>query len=108
MGQQIDFIHLFHGMDERTNAEFFDYHKNHPEVYEKFKAKTMEAIQRGFKNYGSKGIFELMRWESKGEKKSDGFKINNNFTPYYVRLFETHFPHYKGFFRKRKVKQEIG
>lgn len=89
------------------HKEFFEYHKKNPEVWEKFKSKAFEAIRRGFKNYGSKGIFELIRWEMGGDVKSDGFKVNNIYTPMYARLFEKTYPEHKGFFRKRKVIKSI-
>lgn len=86
------------------DIEFLLYHKENPEIYEAFKKKALEAARKGFKHYGSKGIFELIRWET-GVSGSDGFKVNNKYTPNYARLFEKDNPYLKGFFRKRVLKQ---
>ena len=90
---------------EAQYKEFFEYHKNNPMIWKAFKNKAFEAIKRGFKHYGSKGIFELIRWEDKGQINKDGFKVNNLYTPYYARLFSKEFPQYKDFFRTRKIKK---
>ena len=74
-------------------------------VWEQFKATTFEAIKRGFKTYGSKGIFEIIRWTQAGDIKDDGFKLNNNYTSDYARKFMLEFPQHKGFFKLRKVKK---
>ena len=85
---------------------FERYHKEHPEIWEKFKETTLKAIDKGFKNYSSKSIFEIIRWHNQGELKKDGFKINNNYTADYARHFiETH-PQYKSFFRTRKLNRD--
>ena len=83
---------------------FKEYHKEHPEIWEALKDTTFKAIRRGFKNDSSKTIFELIRWYRWGEPKEDGFKINNNYTADYARLFTERFPQYKDFFRTRKRK----
>jgi len=92
---------------EELNKEFFEYHKKNPKVWERFKAKTFEAIKKGFKNYGSKGIFEQLRWDMAGSVNSDGFKVNNIFTPMYARYFEKQYPQHEGFFRKRKTTRTV-
>jgi hypothetical protein len=46
-----------------------------------------------------------VRFTKHDEIKKDGFKVNNNYTPYYARLYEAEHPELKGFFAKRKVKQ---
>ena len=84
---------------------FEDYHKENPQVWVQFKRTTFEAIERGFSNYGSKGIFEIMRWNQAGGIKSDGFKLNNNYTSDYARKFMVQFPAQRGFFRLRVCKK---
>lgn len=84
---------------------FLQYHKENPEIWNQFKKTTLEAIEKGFYNYGSKGIFEIIRWEQGGRIKSDGFKLNNNYTSDYARKFMSEFPRYNGFFRLRVCKK---
>ena len=84
---------------------FVRYHKDNPQVYQKFREITLQTIQKGFKRFGAKGIFEIMRWQT-GVEGGDKYKVNNNYTSYYSRLFEREFPQYKGFFRMRKSKYD--
>lgn len=83
---------------------FAEFHKNNPRVDKYFKRFTKDALRAGHKNYGAKSIMERVRWETNIKTKGEKFKINNNYTCYYARLFEKDFPKHKGFFRKRKLK----
>lgn len=90
--------------DPTVSSKFWAFHSSHPDVYDWFKKLTKRAIEKGFKNYSAKGIIEQIRWETKGTIKEDGFKVNNNYTALYARMFETEHPQHKGFFRKRKLR----
>ena len=83
--------------------QFVKYHAENPQVYEAFKKFALETIRRGFKHYSAKGIYELIRWHT-GVSSNDIFKVSNNYTPFYARLFEKDYPQFKGYFRKRKSK----
>jgi hypothetical protein len=89
------------------NNKFCAYHEAHPQIYEEFKKLTVATIERGFKHYSAKGIFELIRWHTGVKSKEDCFDVNNNYTPYYARLFEKDHPEHKGFFRKRESKFDL-
>ena len=104
---QISLDEFLDDVEPSMKTKFLRFHRQYPEVYRMFKKITLEAIKKGFKNYGSKGICERIRWETKGDVKEDGYKINNNYTAFYARLFEKEHPNHEGFFRKRKVKQEL-
>jgi hypothetical protein len=71
-----------------------------------FRKITLQTIDKGFTNYGAKGIFEIMRWLT-GVKAQGLYKVNNNYTAFYARKFENEFPQYKGFFRKRTSKFDL-
>lgn len=77
------------------------YHKENPRIYEVFENLTFQTIAKGFSHYGVSGIFELIRWHTGVSANDKEFKINNNYKPYYARLFEKNHPRHKGFFRKR-------
>jgi hypothetical protein len=81
---------------------FNEYHGKNPHVYEAFKRCTLQAIRRGFRNYGANGIVQIIRWET-GVTASDpdGFKINNSYAAFYARKFSQQFPQHKDFFRNR-------
>lgn len=84
------------------DSKFCAYHEQNPQVYKKFEEFTLKTIEKGFKNYGAKGIFELVRWTSGVSADNDCFKVNNSYTSLYARMFEKKHPQYKDFFRKRK------
>jgi len=81
---------------------FEEYHKENPEIWEQFEKTTLLAISKGFKHYSARSIFEIIRWHRGGNLKSDGFKINNNYTADYARLFISEHSLYENFFITRK------
>lgn len=83
---------------------FEEYDKENPNIWILFKRTALNAIEKGFKNYSSKGIFEVIRWHRGGNIKEDGFKLNNNYTCDYARKFILEFPEHKDFFRIRTSK----
>ncbi len=93
-------------LGEKT-SEFMEYHKANPQIWEAFQRKTFEAIRRGFGHYGARAIIELIRWETGvAADGEDGFKVNNNWPPYYGRMFERTYPEHTGFFRRREAKAD--
>lgn len=86
------------------NDKFKDYHSKYPEVYKTFKELVFKAMRNGHKHFSARGLFQVMRFKMPGNTKQDGFKYNNNYTPYYVRMFEKEYPQHVGFFEKRKTK----
>lgn len=102
MSAQLD---LFEGIE---NKEFPAYHLANPQIYELYKVYTKKAIQRGFNHISSDFIFHIIRWETNVSASNDplNFKVNNNFTPFYSRLFMNEHPHLAGFFRTRKSKYD--
>ncbi len=85
---------------------FDQYDKDNPTIWNKFKEYAFKAIRKGFKNYSSKALFEVIRWNTAEEYKLDGFKVNNNYTSGYARKFMKKFPEHKGFFRTREQKNK--
>lgn len=83
--------------------DFNTYDRENPHIWEAFKNYAWEAKAKGFKNFGSKAIFELIRWHTK-VKGNDGYKLNNNYTPDYAEKMEREFPAFEGFFRKKNRK----
>lgn len=83
------------------------FHVEHPEVWDLFVRFTFEMINRGYKHYSAKGVFERIRWEK--DAGGDGvtqFKLGNNYTPFYSRRFMKMYPEYDGFFRLRQQTSE--
>jgi len=90
-------------MSQELKEKWWEYHKKNPQVYELFEMYTFEVIRRGFKNYGAKGVMERIRWHTDIETTGERFKISNNHTAYYARLFEHNHPQFEGFFRKKDI-----
>ena len=88
--------------DEFTE-QFCQYHLDNPHIYIEFKKLALRLIRKGRKHYGAKAIFEVIRFNN-ALKGNDQLKINNNFTPYYARLFAKDYPKHKDFFNTRKSK----
>jgi hypothetical protein len=62
-----------------------------------------ERIKKTHKNYGSKAIFEDLRWHhAKAVDSSCEFKINNNYTADLARVAVRLFPEFDEFFKLRR------
>lgn len=60
------------------DLKFNSYHEQNPQIYQAFERLTLRTIAKGFKHYGAKGIFELVRWHT-DVRADDEFKINNTY-----------------------------
>ena len=85
-------------------VRFQEFNQLNPDVYKLFKKFTFQMIEAGHTKIGSKMIIERIRWESKIKTEGDVYKVNNNFTAYYARLFIRDFPQYQGLFFTRELK----
>lgn len=89
-----------------TNADYFKlYHAENPHIYQAFEAFAFQLIHSGVTKLSAYLIYERMRWESL-IYGNDGFKLNNNYRPYYARLFMQNHPEYEGYFEIRKAGDE--
>lgn len=88
-------------LDKSTKewADFMDFHKSHPEVYEAFEKEVFRIVQQGRDKYSLYVIREEIRW--KFRKK---LKFSNSFTPYYARLFVENNPSLKSMFTLKNLK----
>jgi len=85
-------------------AQWWRWHKQNPHVYELFKRFTYDVIRRGHHHYSSKAIFERIRWHTEIETDGEEFKMSNNYTPYYARLFMHDHPQHAEFFRTKSLR----
>ncbi len=84
--------------------DFKKYDTENPQIWEEFKKYSFIAKnKRQFKNYSSKGIFEIIRWHT-STAGNDAFKLNNNYHADYARKMMTNYPEFNGFFRVRELK----
>jgi len=88
----------------RQQSRFAKYHQDNPQIYRAFNLFAWEAINKGRKYYGAKALMEVVRWKTTVEG-SGIFKINNNYTSRYARMWEANNPQHEGFFRKRLLRK---
>ena len=86
-----------------ATINFRKYDEDNPQIWRAFVDFAFQAKAKGFQQYGAKSIIELIRWTT-GVKGNDQFKINNNYAPDYARKMAEKFPHFKGFFRNRELR----
>lgn len=92
---------------EEFSDKFCAYHEENPQIYEGFKKLALKAIAlQNRQRFGAKALFEILRWNT-AIIGNDEFKLNNNYTSFYARLFEKEFPQHVGFFEKRKSKFDL-
>jgi hypothetical protein len=92
--------------DNPWKERFELYHKDNPQIYETFRAFTLRAINRGHRHLSAEFIYNIIRWETGVTEKGGEFKINNNYKPFYSRMFMKEFPEYADFFEKRRSKAD--
>lgn len=83
-------------------ATFVNAHLASPDVWETFERITLQLIADG-KKAGAIDVLGRARWETHIEGGKD-WKVNNNYAPYYARIFAAKYPEYRDFFEFRKVR----
>lgn len=91
----------------RLESEFLDFHRENPVVYELFKKFTRMLLDRGYGHHSADAVLHRIRWATMVETSDPEFKINNNFSAYYARLWMRDFPEHDGFFRCRVLRNEL-
>ncbi len=83
-------INLF---SDSKRDKFNEFHRENPKVYASFKKFAFELIEAGCGHLGAKQIIERVRYETAIQTQGDpDFKINNNHTCFYSRLFCVDYP----------------
>ena len=91
-------------MNKSKYDAWSEFHAANPHVYDLIEQFAFDVIRAGYRRFGMQSIIERVRWFTLMESEGDRFKINNNFEPYYARLFMARNPQHDGFFRTRKLK----
>ena len=81
--------------------EFEAFHAANPEVYHLFKRFAYDAIRRHHQHFSSDMVLHRVRWETGVVTTGNLYKINNNYSAFYARLFMLQHPAHQGFFRCR-------
>ena len=99
----IDQLELRFEQPGSIDAAFWNFHTNHPEVYE---GLVRLAYQADRDRLGIKMLFEVLRWEwiIRGlPDDAEEFKLNNNYTSRYARLIMESEPGLEGVFETRRL-----
>ncbi len=89
--------------DAVSQNKFEQYNKEHPEIWEEFERLANRLWDNGTRHYGSKSILEVLRYHTSVDSRPDSqFKINNNYSPYYAKMYKDKYPERKGFFENRE------
>lgn len=79
---------------------FLRNHSMHPEIWIEFARLTLSLIANGRTHYGAKAIMEVVRFNT-SIRGSGEFKVNNNHTAFYARVWCLTYPEYETFFETR-------
>lgn len=85
---------------------FDKFHASNPDVWHSFDAAALALAVKGVKRYGAKTIYEHMRYMHDLQTTGVKYKLTNNHTPYYARLFKQQHPQYGEFFMYKRVRGE--
>lgn len=85
--------------------DFAEWLPDNLHVFNAFEAEALKVIRRGFKHYSARTIVHVLRHHSAvQETAGDGWKINNNHSPYLARLFDLLHPAHAGLWEYRETK----
>ena len=93
---------LSDGVPPETVNAFIESFQANPVIWRHFERFALDAIQVRRK-LGAKAIMERVRWESEIGQNQE-FKVSNNWTAYYARIFALKHPPYRDYFQFKKVK----
>ena len=73
----------------KHEARFWGVHALKPSLYERFDIETKKLLRDGRDHHAIDHLFNLARWNGHAnmDPPEDDFKINNNYRPYYARLW---------------------
>jgi hypothetical protein len=81
---------------------FLEFHTANPHVYEALVKLVKRATKRGYKRWSTKGMFEVLRWETSLKTSTEPWKLNNNYTALYARMLVDSGDAPAGFLKLRK------
>lgn len=84
-------------------AKFERYHAENPDIWNQFKEATFALIKVGRQHFSADAILHSIRFNTALRGGTD-FKLNNNYSSMYSRMFTSNFPEHRDFFEQRKLK----
>lgn len=90
---------------EQFTTEFLQYLPDNLHVWEAFEREALRLVGRGVRHYSARTIVHVLRHESTlAEVSGQGWKINNNVSPYLARLWNLVHPEHADLFEFREAK----
>lgn len=84
---------------------FEDFDRENPSIYAYIVAKCFELERMGFRHYGMRGIWEIMRHHFQVERKlGEAFKLCDHYPSRYVRKLIVEYPQFEHLFELRKLR----
>lgn len=93
---------LRQGVPPETVDAFLSSFLANPLIWRQFERFALDAINTRRK-VGAKAVMERVRWETEIERAEE-FKVSNNWTAYYARIFALKHPAYRNYFDFKQVK----
>lgn len=95
---------LFNWQHIHDDRGFWDYHRDNPEIYERFKATMYELLNIGHRRLSADGVLHFVRISAMKRGLHEQYKINNNYSAGYARLFIKDHPQYDDAIQLRQLK----
>jgi hypothetical protein len=84
---------------------FVEFHKKNPHIYKRFLHYALERMSGNLRHkISGKAIINRIRWDDDVDSTARDYKINDAFSPYYVRLFIKQFPQHQSRFELRRLR----
>lgn len=92
-------------LETEQERRFREFHGANPHVYLELVRLAREAKARGFRRFGVRTIWEVMRWNLavRTIREEGDFKLNDHLTSRYARLLDRE-PDLHGFFNLRELR----
>lgn len=87
--------------ESRQVKQWKKFHHENPKFYALFVRFSLQAVNAGRKRFSARTVIHRIRWYTTIDTQGDAYKVNNNWSPFYARLFEHDFPEHDGFFEMR-------
>lgn len=105
--KQFTIENIAHEYKEQFSDEFLRWIPENAHIWMAFEQETFKIIAKGYKHYSARTIIHVLRHHSALAEHGDGWKINNNISPYLARLFAILNPAYANLFEYRTAHRAL-
>ena len=90
---------------DQLKPEFIEWLKSNAHVWIAFEREALEVVRCGFKHYSARTILHFLRHHTALKQNGEGWKLNNNHSPYLARLFNIVHPQHASLFELRESRE---